>query len=95
MSKEIEKEVAFELIKDLTNQFRNLDGQEVHNATFPLRSVISETTDEAKQRAAYENFLKTHEAAEDELENFAFEFVKDMIYKSLDRVATEYNNKNQ
>jgi hypothetical protein len=82
MSKE---ENAFENLEDLAREFLNLDGQEIHNAIFPLRSVINNSADEAKKRYEYEEFLKTHMAAEEDLENFASEFLADIIYKHLNK----------
>ena len=75
------EEKAFDKVDGLARELSNLDGQEIHNAIFPLRSAISNTPDEAKQRHAYEEFLKTHMAAEENLENFASEFLADMIQK--------------
>lgn len=78
-----DKDEAFEKLDNLAREFTKLDGQDIHSAVFPLRSVISETPDEAKKREEYEEFLKTSQAAEKNLEDFASQFIMDMIYKHL------------
>ena len=75
------KEKAFDKVDGLVRELRNLDGQEIHDVVLPLRSIISNTEDEAIKRHKYEEFLKTHMAAEENLDNFASEFLADMIQK--------------